>query len=133
MEGIIVALIGLAGSAIGSIIGVIASARLTSYRLEQLEKRVQAHNKPFPGTDYYKVCKENGWIKGGEYRPTDVQHDSILNLPNISADEMERLLFRNNLSYFLNPSFVWKQMRRFSSWSEFAAALKALRVKLFHK
>ena len=88
---------------------------------------------PFPGTEYYKVCKQNGWIKDGEYRPTDVQHDSILNLPNISADEMERLLFRNNLSYFLNPSFVWKQMRRFSSWGEFIAALKALRIKLFHK
>lgn len=44
MEAIIVALIGLAGSAIGSILGVLVSARLTSYRLEQLEKRVQAHN-----------------------------------------------------------------------------------------
>ena len=44
MEAIIVALIGLAGSAIGSIIGVIASARLTSYRIEQLEKKVDAHN-----------------------------------------------------------------------------------------
>ena len=44
MEAIIVALIGLAGSAIGSILGVLASARLTTYRLEQLEKRVQAHN-----------------------------------------------------------------------------------------
>ena len=88
---------------------------------------------PFPGTEYYKVCKENGWIKGGEYRPTDVQHDSILNLPNISAEEMERLLFRNNLQYFLTPSFVWKQIRRFSSWKEFRAAAKALRIKLFHK
>ncbi len=44
MEAIIVALIGLAGSAPGSILGVLASARLTSYRIEQLEKRVQAHN-----------------------------------------------------------------------------------------
>lgn len=44
MEGIAVALIGLAGSALGSILGVLASAKLTSYRLEQLEKRVQAHN-----------------------------------------------------------------------------------------
>ena len=44
MDGIIVALIGLAGSAIGSIMGVTASAKLTSYRLEQLENRVQAHN-----------------------------------------------------------------------------------------
>ena len=46
MDAIIVSLIGLAGSAIGSILGVLASARLTSYRLEQLEKRVQAHNNP---------------------------------------------------------------------------------------
>ena len=44
MESIVVALIGLAGSAIGSILGVMASAKLTSYRLEQLENRVQAHN-----------------------------------------------------------------------------------------
>lgn len=44
MEGIVVALIGLAGSALGSILGVLASAKLTSYRLEQLEKKVQAHN-----------------------------------------------------------------------------------------
>lgn len=88
---------------------------------------------PFPGTEYYKICKENGWIKGNEYRPTDVQHESILNLPNISAEEMEKLLFQNNLKYFLSPRFVIKQLRRFSSWSEFKAAAKALRLKLFHK
>lgn len=44
MEAIIVALIGLAGSAAGSILGMLASARLTNYRLEQLEQKVQAHN-----------------------------------------------------------------------------------------
>ena len=43
-EAIIVALIGLGGSAVGSLAGVLISARLTQYRLEQLEKRVQAHN-----------------------------------------------------------------------------------------
>lgn len=41
---ILVALIGLGGSAIGSLIGVLTSSKLTQYRLEQLEKRVQAHN-----------------------------------------------------------------------------------------
>lgn len=87
---------------------------------------------PFPGTEYYEICKENGWIKNNEYRPTDVQRESILNLPNISAEEMERMLFRNNLSYFLRPKFILKQMRRFSSWEEFKAAAKALKLKLFH-
>ena len=45
MEGIAVALIGLAGSALGSILGVLASAKLTSYRLEQLERKVEVHNQ----------------------------------------------------------------------------------------
>ena len=45
MEGIVVALIGLAGSALGSILGVLASAKLTSYRLKQLEKKVEVHNR----------------------------------------------------------------------------------------
>ncbi|CCY00680.1 hypothetical protein [Enterocloster clostridioformis] len=41
---IIVALIGLAGSAFGAFIGVLASAKLTNYRIEQLEKKVDKHN-----------------------------------------------------------------------------------------
>lgn len=41
---IAVAFIGLAGSAIGSVIGVMASAKLTQYRLAQLEKKVDKHN-----------------------------------------------------------------------------------------
>lgn len=87
---------------------------------------------PFPGTEYYNVCKKNGWIKGGEYRPTDVQHESILELPHISSKQMERLLFLNNISYFLSPRFIVKQLRRFKSWSEFSAAATGLRKKLFH-
>ena len=43
-EGIVVALIGLGGSAAGSLIGVLASSRLTQYRLEQLEQKVDKHN-----------------------------------------------------------------------------------------
>ena len=43
-EAIVVALIGLGGSAAGSLIGVLASSRLTQYRIEQLERKVDAHN-----------------------------------------------------------------------------------------
>lgn len=41
---VLIALIGLLGSAIGSLIGIIASSKLTAYRLEQLEKKVDKHN-----------------------------------------------------------------------------------------
>lgn len=43
-EEIAVAILGLIGSGLGSVIGVIASSKLTLYRIEQLEKKVQAHN-----------------------------------------------------------------------------------------
>lgn len=86
---------------------------------------------PFPGTEYYKLCKENGWLSTPDYIPTDVQRNSILNLPHISAKEMEQQLFRSNISFFLSPTFIFKQMKRFHSVGEFAHALKALKTKLF--
>ena len=44
-ETTVAALIGLLGSMAGSLGGVLVSARLTQYRLEQLERKVQAHNR----------------------------------------------------------------------------------------
>lgn len=86
---------------------------------------------PFPGTEFYKLCKENNWIEGGDYTPTDVQRESILNLPQLSSKEMERLLFKNNLSYFISPRFIMKQLVRFRSLGEFKHAFNALKIKLF--
>jgi radical SAM superfamily enzyme YgiQ (UPF0313 family) len=87
---------------------------------------------PFPGTEFYELAKNNGWIATGDYVPTDVQHHSILNYPNLSGKEMEKLLFRNNLMFFLRPSFILKNIMRFSSFSDFKIALRALKRKLFH-
>lgn len=42
---VIVAAISFAGTLIGTAGGIIASGKLTQYRLEQLEKKVDAHNK----------------------------------------------------------------------------------------
>ena len=86
---------------------------------------------PFPGTQFYKMALDNGWIKDGVYTPTDVQRESILNYPQLSNKEMEKLLFESNISYFLSPRFVWKQMRKFRSFSDFTHALKSLKIKLF--
>lgn len=86
---------------------------------------------PFPGTEYYRLCLENGWLLGGRYIPTDVQRHSILQLPHLSARQMERLLFIHNLRYFLSPRFISRHIGRFTSPSEFIAALKSLKLKLF--
>ena len=43
-ETIVVALIGLIGSGAGAFGGILVSSKLTQYRLEQLEKKVEIHN-----------------------------------------------------------------------------------------
>lgn len=43
-DAVIVALLSLAGTLLGSGLGVVASSRLVNFRLEQLERKVQAHN-----------------------------------------------------------------------------------------
>lgn len=41
---LLIALLGFAGTIIGSGVGAYGGLRLTSYRLEQLEKKVDKHN-----------------------------------------------------------------------------------------
>lgn len=44
-ETVIVAMISLLGTLGGSLCGIIASSKLTSYRIQQLEEKVEKHNK----------------------------------------------------------------------------------------
>lgn len=86
---------------------------------------------PFPGTEFYQLCKENGWLVDGEYRPTDVQRNSIVNFPHLTASEMEQALRHNNRSFFLSWHIISTHMKRFSSISEFVHAAWALKRKIF--
>lgn len=71
-----VALIGLLGSALGSGVGVIASSKLTAYRLEQLEKKVDKHNTVIERT--YKLEEEQAvmqeQIKVANHRISDLEN-----------------------------------------------------------
>lgn len=62
-EAVIVAIIGLVGSGLGAFGGVMASARLTQYRLQKLEEKVDRHNGLIERT--YKL----------EGRMTEAEHD----------------------------------------------------------
>ena len=43
-ETVLVAVLSLVGTLIGSFSGIIAANKLVNYRLQQLEQKVQAHN-----------------------------------------------------------------------------------------
>ena len=56
MDGIIIALIGVVGSAGGSLIAALISNKVWQYRIEQLEKKVDEYNNIVKRT--YKLEEE---------------------------------------------------------------------------
>ena len=72
---ITVALIGLLGSSLGAFVGVLASVKLTDYRLGQLEKKVEKHNNLIERTykleEGEKITEEK--IKGINHRIDDLE------------------------------------------------------------
>ena len=65
---IITALIALAGTSLGTFGGIYASARLTSYRIEQLEKKVDKHNN---FAEQIPVINEK--LNGHEHRISELE------------------------------------------------------------
>ena len=63
MNEIIVALLGFAGTLLGSLFGVLTAQKLTQYRLSQLEEKVNKHNHLIERT--YRL----------EGRMDDAEHD----------------------------------------------------------
>ena len=67
---IAVALITLAGSALGTISGIIVNVSFTNYRIKQLEKRVAEHNQLIDRT--YKI---EGHIAVIDEEISNIRHD----------------------------------------------------------
>ena len=62
-EAVIVALLGFAGTLLGSLFGVLAAQKLTQYRLSQLEDKVNKHNS---------IIERTFQLEG---RMTEAEHD----------------------------------------------------------
>ena len=60
-EVVIVAILSLLGTLIGSLAGILTANKLTNYRIEQLEKKVEKHNSVIERV--YKLEKEEAVIQ----------------------------------------------------------------------
>lgn len=60
-EVVIVAILSLLGTLVGSLAGILTANKLTNYRIEQLEKKVEKHNSVIERV--YKLEKEEAVIQ----------------------------------------------------------------------
>lgn len=57
-DAVLAALFTFLGSAIGTVGGILASQKLTNYRIEQLEKKVEEHNQVKDRTTELETWKD---------------------------------------------------------------------------
>ena len=67
---VVVAIVSLMGTLIGSLAGIIASSHLMSYRIEQLEKKVDKHNSVVERVALLEKDNESQWKKLEEITDT---------------------------------------------------------------
>lgn len=68
---------------------------------------------PFPGTEAYAWAKENGYIKGdySDYVKEDGTINCLLELPEISAEEMVQFCDDARKKYYWRPSYIAHRLR----------------------
>ena len=71
------ALIALFGTALGTFGGIVASSKLTIYRIEQLEKKVDKHNSVMERTYKLEQCQElwDEKLKVANHRIEDLENE----------------------------------------------------------
>ncbi len=76
-EQIILALLSFAGTLLGSLAGVFATSRLSNYRIEQLEKKVDKHNNLIERVyiiEQHEAVIDNK-LKTADHRISDLENE----------------------------------------------------------
>lgn len=80
-ETVLVAVLSLAGTLAGSLFGILTANRLTAYRIEQLEKKVEKHNNVIERV--YKLEKHEAVV------------DEEIKVANHRIDDLEEIHKQN--------------------------------------
>ena len=79
---------------------------------------------PFPKTELEEMGKKNGWITTEDYAKYEL-NQPILNLPTLSAYELQKARIRAYREFYLRPSYILNRLRKIHSWNDL--------VKTYHQ
>ena len=72
-EVVLVGLLSLLGTLVGSLAGILTANKMTNFRLEQLEKKVEKHNQVVEKTAVLRRDVDTAYLRIDEVRDRVVQ------------------------------------------------------------
>lgn len=81
---------------------------------------------PWPSTELYWIAKQKGWLITKDWSLYEQNH-SVLNLPTITAKEVEALRKKAFLEFYLSPSVIFKTIKKIRSFKMARNLLKMVK------
>lgn len=80
---------------------------------------------PFPGTEFAKLAKKEGWMTVPEYVPIDSSAQSLISYPNLSDKELVRQIKRFIFRHYFSPTYIWRNIKKTKTPKELLSKLQA--------
>lgn len=85
---------------------------------------------PYPGTEYYRWCEEHGYLVPKDWPDwvdKNKEQRTVISLPELSMEEINRLVDLGLKSFYLRPSQMFRMLREIRSISDLRAKLYGLK------
>lgn len=68
------------------------------------------HASPHPGTNFYSYIEKNNYFNTREWKKFDPLFKPVFDYPNLSSDEIHRMVNKAYRSFYLRPGYILKRI-----------------------
>ncbi len=82
---------------------------------------------PFPGTDFHKQAKKEGWMLAEDYHPVDPALDSLIAYPHLSKQDLVKAVKNFYFRHYFSWKYLFRQLIKVNSIDELCHKLRTAR------
>lgn len=80
---------------------------------------------PYPGTDFARIAKKEGWMTTPEYVPVESSAQSLISYPHLTDKQLSALVKKFILKHYFSPKYLVKKLKKIKSLADLLAKTKA--------
>jgi len=66
---------------------------------------------PYPGTDFFKLVSDQGWLTSSNWEEFDQNYSAIVSYPDFSSEDIVKSMKRAYKEYYFRPKAVWNLLK----------------------
>ncbi|MFC1709285.1 radical SAM protein [Candidatus Omnitrophota bacterium] len=76
---------------------------------------------PFPGTEYYQVCKDHGWLKSENWRDwlKEGEQSAVIEYESLTSSEIDKNVDSALKKFYLRPGYIFNFILKNRSFADF--------------